>query len=107
MIVGIAGRGIPAFAGSSTPLMPPPERRVWRFWTVPGPERTGARDMGGRFVGSAVAVSTWVTGTYDPDAESRLLGHRQSGPRLYGKDREGDNLYTDRIRRPGCGHRGS
>ena len=38
--------------------------------------------------------STWITGSYDPELQHRLLGHRQSRARSTPAVRPGDNLYT-------------
>ena len=44
--------------------------------------RARARDVERRRLEDTAARSVWVTGSYDPDAEPHLLGHRQSRARL-------------------------
>ena len=68
-------------------------KRVWRFWTIPGPGEPGhntwtsdAWKTGGG--------STWVSGTYDPDLKLVYWGVGNPGPDWNGDSRIGDNLYT-------------
>ncbi|MBI3209501.1 MAG: PQQ-dependent dehydrogenase, methanol/ethanol family [Candidatus Solibacter usitatus] len=73
-------------------------KRVWRFWTVPGPGEFGgeswpkdgkAYERGGG--------STWVTGTYDPELNLIYWGTGNPGPDMNGDVRPGDNLFTCSI----------
>jgi alcohol dehydrogenase (cytochrome c) len=95
VIVGIAGaeygiRGfIDAFDAESG-------KKAWRFWTVPGPGEKGSETWEGDSWERG-GGSTWVTGTYDPALNLVYWGTGNPGPDLYGKDREGDNLYTDSV----------
>ena len=56
-------------------------KEVWRFNTIPGPGEPGHETWGGDSWKTG-GGSIWVTGSYDPDLEPDVLGHRQSGPRL-------------------------
>lgn len=68
-------------------------KRVWRFWTVPGPGEPGNETWGGdswKYGGG----STWITGTYDPELNLTFWGTGNPGPDWNGDVRPGDNLYT-------------
>jgi len=68
-------------------------RRLWRFWTVPGPGEQGNESWGGDSwkTGSA---ATWATGAYDPDLNLIYWGTGNPGPDYDGEARPGDNLYS-------------
>ncbi len=71
-------------------------KRVWRFWTVPAKDEPG----GDTWLGDSWqrgGGSTWMTGTFDPDLNTLYWGIGNPGPDLYGKDRLGDNLYTNSL----------
>jgi len=95
VIVGIAGadygtRGfIDAFDVNS-------RKRVWRFWTVPGPGETGSDSWSGKSAEQG-GGSTWLTGTYDPDLNIIYWGTGNPSPNLNGSGRKGDNLYTNSL----------
>jgi len=67
--------------------------RLWRFWTVPGPGEPGHETWSGESwkTGSA---ATWVTGSYDPEANLIYWGTGNPGPDYNGGIRDGDNLYA-------------
>jgi alcohol dehydrogenase (cytochrome c) len=71
-------------------------KRIWRFWTVPGPGEPGHETWSGESwkTGSA---ATWVTGAYDPDANLIYWGTGNPGPDYNGEIRTGDNLYAASI----------
>ena len=68
-------------------------KRSWRFYTIPAKGEPGGdswlADSWKRGGGP-----TWMTGTYDPALETTYWGVGNPGPDLYGKDRQGDNLYA-------------
>lgn len=71
-------------------------KRVWRFWTVPAKDEPG----GDTWLGDSWkrgGGSTWMTGTFDPASNTLYWGVGNPGPDLYGKDRLGDNLYTNSL----------
>jgi alcohol dehydrogenase (cytochrome c) len=70
--------------------------RLWRFWTVPGPGEPGHETWEGDSwkTGSA---STWVTGSYDPEANLIYWGTGNPGPDYNGDARTGDNLYANSL----------
>ena len=95
VIVGIAGAeyGIRGFIDAFDATT---GKRAWRFWTVPGPGEPGHESWSGDSWKRG-GGSTWVTGSYDPALNLVYWGTGNPGPDLYGKDRLGDNLYTDAV----------
>jgi PQQ-dependent dehydrogenase (methanol/ethanol family) len=95
VVVGIAGAeyGIRGFIDAFDAAT---GKKVWRFWTVPGPGEKGSETWTGTSWERG-GGSTWVTGTYDPTLDLIYWGTGNPGPDLYGKDRIGDNLYTDAV----------
>ena len=80
VIVGTAGgeygiRGFIAAYDAKT------GKEAWRFNTIPGPGEPGHETWGGDSWKTG-GGSIWVTGSYDPEIEPDLLGHRQSGAGL-------------------------
>jgi len=71
-------------------------KRVWRFYTVAGPDDpvggktwpagTPSYERGGG--------SIWTAGTYDPEQNLVFIGTGNPGPDYFASNREGDNLYT-------------
>jgi alcohol dehydrogenase (cytochrome c) len=94
VIVGISGGDYPT-RGFLDAYDPATGKRLWRFYTVPGPGEPGSEtwpaapellERGGG--------GTWVTGTYDPELNTLYWGTGNPNPDYYGADRKGDNLYT-------------
>jgi alcohol dehydrogenase (cytochrome c) len=71
-------------------------KRVWRFYTVPGPGEPGSESWDGDSWKTGGGPA-WVTGTYDPELNLIYWGTGNPGSALYGKDRKGDNLYTNCV----------
>jgi len=71
-------------------------KRVWRFWTVAGPEEAGGNTWSGNAYQRG-GGSIWVPGTYDPELNLVYFGTGNPGPDLDGSVRPGDNLYTCSI----------
>ena len=70
--------------------------RVWRFWTVPA----RGESLSQTWVGKALehpCASTWLTGTYDPDAKLLYWPTGNPCPDYNGDERSGDNLYSDSV----------
>ena len=70
--------------------------RVWRTYTIPGPDHPDNRTWSGdswRTGGSP----TWITGSYDPDLDLVYWGTGNPGPDYNGEVRLGDNLYADSV----------
>jgi len=95
VIIGIAGAefGIRGFIDAYDAAT---GKRAWRFWTVPAPNEPGGNTWGGDSWERG-GGSTWVTGTYDPELNLVYWGTGNPGPDYYGKERPGDNLYTDAV----------
>ena len=95
IIVGIAGAeyGIRGFLDAYDARS---GKRVWRFWTVPGPGEPGNETWSGDSwkLGGA---PTWVTGAYDPEANLLYWGTGNPSPDFVGDTRAGDNLYSDCV----------
>ncbi len=70
--------------------------RVWRFWTVPARGEPGSETWVGRAIEHPCA-STWLTGTYDPEAKLLYWPTGNPCPDYNGDERKGDNLYSDSV----------
>ena len=67
-------------------------KHLWRTFTVPAPGEAGSDTWKGdtwKFGGG----STWITGSYDPEAHTVYWGVGNPGP-FNAATRPGDNLYT-------------
>ena len=71
-------------------------KEVWRFWTVPAPGEPGSETWKGKAIAHGGAV-TWFTGSYDEAADVVFWQTGNPGPDYDGKEREGDNLYSDSV----------
>jgi alcohol dehydrogenase (cytochrome c) len=71
-------------------------KEAWRFWTVPAPGEPGSETWGGKAIAHGGAV-TWFTGSYDPVADVVFWQTGNPGPDYNGKERQGDNLYSDSV----------
>src|SRR5262249_10133574 len=70
--------------------------RVWRFWTVPAPGEPLAETWRGRAIEHG-CVTTWLTGTYDPQNDLLYWTTGNPCPDYNGDERQGDNLYADSV----------
>jgi alcohol dehydrogenase (cytochrome c) len=70
-------------------------QRLWRFWTIPGPEDKSAMKTWGGDSAKSDGGPTWVTGAYDPALKLIYWGVGNPSPDWNGDGRPGDNLYTD------------
>jgi alcohol dehydrogenase (cytochrome c) len=93
VIVGTSGGddGVRGFVAAFDPIT---GKRVWRFWTIPGPGEFGSSswpsDMYLRGGGT-----TWMPGTFDPELNTLYWGTSNPSPDFDGEPRPGDDLYTD------------
>ena len=71
-------------------------KEAWRFWTVPAPGEPGSETWGGKAIAHGGAV-TWFTGSYDAAADVVFWQTGNPGPDYNGKERQGDNLYSDCV----------
>jgi alcohol dehydrogenase (cytochrome c) len=95
IIIGIAGAeyGIRGFLDSYDAKT---GKRVWRFWTAPGPGEPGNETWSGDSWKHGGAP-TWLTGSYDPEANLLYWGTGNPCPDYLGDVRKGDNLYSDSL----------
>jgi alcohol dehydrogenase (cytochrome c) len=68
-------------------------KRVWRFYTVPGPGEQGHDTWGGDSWKTGGAP-TWLSGSYDPELNLLYWGTGNPAPDWNGDNRPGDNLYS-------------
>ena len=68
-------------------------KRVWRFYTVPGPGQQGHDTWGGDSWKTGGAP-TWLSGSYDPELNLLYWGTGNPAPDWNGDNRPGDNLYS-------------
>jgi alcohol dehydrogenase (cytochrome c) len=95
LIVGIAG-GEFANRGFLDAYDPADGKRIWRFWTIPGPGEPGSETWPPEVLKRGGAP-TWVTGTYDPDLNLIYWGTGNPNPDWDGDSRPGDNLYAAAV----------
>src|SRR5438045_3780621 len=68
-------------------------KRVWRFYTVPGPGEFGHETWQGDSWKQGGAP-IWVTGSYDPELNLTYWGTGNPGPDWNGDVRQGDDLFS-------------
>ena len=71
-------------------------KRVWRFYTIPGPGEPGNDTWSGDSWKRGGA-GAWLTGSYDAGSNTIFWGTGNPGPLYYGDDRLGDNLYANSV----------
>jgi len=71
-------------------------KEAWRFWTVPNPGEPGSETWQGKQTAHR-GGATWMTGTYDPQADLVYWPTGNPGLDYYGEERQGDNLYSDSV----------
>ena len=92
IITGMGG-GELGVRGFIDALDPKTGKRVWRFWTIPGPGEFGNETWAGDSWKNG-AGTTWTTGTYDAATDTLYWQVGNPGPDLNGDVRKGDNLFT-------------
>jgi alcohol dehydrogenase (cytochrome c) len=70
--------------------------RVWRFWTVPARGEPGSETWIGKALEHGCAT-TWLTGSYDPEARLLYWPTGNPCPDYNGEERKGDNLYSSSV----------
>ena len=93
ILIGVAGGdfGIRGFVDAYSPV---DGKRLWRFYTVPGPGEPGHETWGNGDSWKRGGGATWLTGSYDPDLGLIYWGIGNPGPDFQGDVRPGINLYT-------------
>lgn len=93
ILVGVSGGdfGIRGFLDAYSPV---DGKRLWRFYTIPGPGEPGHETWGAGDSWKRGGGSTWLTGSYDPDLDLIYWGIGNPGPDFQGDVRPGINLYT-------------
>jgi alcohol dehydrogenase (cytochrome c) len=71
-------------------------KQVWRFDTVPQPGQPGAQTWEGNAWRTG-GGPTWLTGSFDPDANLIYWPTGNPSPNYEGTARPGDNLYTNSV----------
>ncbi len=97
VIVGISG-GEYATRGFIDAYDPRTGARLWRHYTVPAAGEPGSDSWpAGTEAMARGGGATWMTGTYDPALRTLYWATGNPNPDYYGKDRQGDNLYTNSL----------
>ena len=95
VLVGVAG-GEYGIRGFIDAYSVEDGKRLWRFYTVPGPGEFG-RDTWEGDSWKTGGASVWITGSYDPDLNLTYWGTGNPGPDWNGDVRLGDNLFSDAV----------
>ena len=92
IVTGVAGGeyGIRGFVDAYDPAS---GKRLWRFYTIPGPGEFGHDTWEGDSWKEG-SGATWLTGTFDPELNTLLWPVGNPGPDINGDVRKGDNLFT-------------
>ena len=69
---------------------------MWRFWTVPARGEPGSETWIGKALEHGCAT-TWLTGSYDPEARLLYWPTGNPCPDYNGEERKGDNLYSSSV----------
>jgi alcohol dehydrogenase (cytochrome c) len=95
IIVGMAGgdRGVRGFISA---LDAKTGKEVWRFYTIPGPGEPGNDTWSGESWKTGGA-GVWNSGAYDAEANLVYFGTGNPWPDREGRQRLGDNLYSDSV----------
>ncbi len=80
-------------------------KRLWRFYTVPGPGEFGHETWNGESWQQGGSPA-WLTGSYDPDLDTLYWAVGNPGPDLDAEIRKGDNLFSCSVLAldPSTGH---
>lgn len=71
-------------------------QRKWRFYTVPGKGEPGVETWQGESYKTGGAA-TWITGVYEPAANTIYWPTGNPSPSNRGEGRAGDNLYSNTL----------
>ncbi len=95
VLVGVAG-GEYGIRGFIDAYSVEDGKRLWRFYTVPGPGEFG-RDTWEGDSWKTGGASIWITGSYDPELNLTYWDTGNPGPDWNGDVRKGDNLFSDAV----------
>jgi alcohol dehydrogenase (cytochrome c) len=95
VIVGTAG-GDMGIRGYIAAFNAKTGKEVWRFYTIPAPGEPGSETWSGDSWRQG-GVAVWNAGAYDPQTNLAFWGTGNPGPDWDGRDRLGDNLYSDSV----------
>ena len=95
VIIGIAG-GEYGIRGYLDAYDAKTGERVWRRYTIPNMGEAGNETWEGDSWKQG-GGPTWVTGSYDPEADVLYWATGNPAPDWNGDNREGDNLYTNCV----------
>jgi alcohol dehydrogenase (cytochrome c) len=95
VVVGVSG-GEYGIRGFIDAYVAETGKLAWRFRTIPGPGEPGHETWQGDSWKTGGGPA-WVTGTFDRSLNLIYWGVGNPGPDFYGKEREGDNLYSDSV----------
>ena len=96
VIVGVSGSEFPT-RGFIDAYNARTGNREWRFYTVPAPGDPGSNTWPSAEAMAKGGGGVWVAGSYDPELNLVFYGTGNPNPAYYGRDRQGDNLYTSSI----------
>ncbi len=95
VITGVSG-GDEGVRGQLNAFRATTGEHVWRFWSIPAPGDPEASTWVGRAIEHGCGA-TWLTGTYDREADTLVWPIGNPCPDFNGDERKGDNLYTDSV----------
>ena len=95
VVVGVAG-GETGIRGFLAAFAADDGKRVWQFYTVPGPGEPGHDTWAGD-TWKTGGASTWSLGTYDPKLDILYWSTGNPWPPFDNTVRKGDNLYSNSI----------
>jgi alcohol dehydrogenase (cytochrome c) len=95
VITGIAGGefGIRGFVDARDAAT---GKEIWKFYTIPEPGQPGADTWEGNSWKTG-GGPTWLTGSFDPEANVIYWPTGNPSPNYNGDERKGDNLYTNSV----------
>jgi PQQ-dependent dehydrogenase (methanol/ethanol family) len=96
MVIGGVGGGDWGVRGFLAAYRASDGKPLWRHWTVPEKGEPGAETWGGNPPETG-GGGTWTTGSYDPETDTVYWGTGNPYPDGDGRNRPGDNLYTNSI----------
>ncbi len=72
-------------------------KEIWRFNTIPDAGQPGSETWDGGSDLKTGGGPTWITGSFDPEANLIYWTVGNPSPNFEGDERQGDNLYTNSV----------